>query len=91
VAELFDRVLFNITDTFEGYVSFKQESLQTKIKGYGTQIDDMEARLERKREMLINQYAAMESAIQKIQSQSAWLTAQTQAAVNGWYRGSSNS
>jgi flagellar capping protein FliD len=91
VAELFDRALFNITDTFEGYVSFKQESLQTKITGYGTQINDMEARLERKREMLINQYAAMESAIQKIQSQSAWLTAQTQAAVNGWYRGSSNS
>jgi flagellar hook-associated protein 2 len=90
VAELFDQALFNITDTFEGYVAFKQESLQTKITGYGTQIDEMEARLERKREMLTNQYVAMETALQKIQSQSAWLTAQTQAAVNGWYKSSSS-
>ncbi len=89
VGELFDQALFNITDTFEGYATFKQQSLQTKISGYGTQIDEMEARLERKRETLTNQYVAMETALQKIQSQSAWLTAQTQAAVNGWYRGSS--
>jgi flagellar hook-associated protein 2 len=88
VAELFDRALFPMTDSIEGYVTFKQKSLQDKIERYGTQIDDMEARLARKKDMLLAQYAAMETALQKIQSQSSWLTAQTQAATNGWYKSS---
>jgi len=91
IGELFDRVLFNISDSLEGYTTFKQASIQTEISGYTTQIDDMEARLERKREMLTNRFVAMEMALQKIQSQSAWLTAQTKAAADGWYKGSSSS
>ncbi len=90
VAELFDRALFTMTDTVDGYVTFKQQSLQNEIDHYGTQITAMEDRLARKKDMLLAQYAAMETALQKIQSQSAWLTAQTQAAVNGWYKSSSS-
>jgi len=84
VAELFDRALFNITDVVDGYVSFKQESIQNNITDYGTQIEDMEARLARKQEMLLNRYVKMELALQKIQSQSSWLSGQLSAAANGW-------
>ena len=35
-AELFDRVLFSITDSYEGYVAFKQDSLQDSIDGFET-------------------------------------------------------
>lgn len=84
VAQLYDRALFNITDAFEGYISDKQQSLQNSIKGFQTQMDEMEARLVRKQEMLINRFAKMELALQKIQSQSNWLAGQLTAASNGW-------
>jgi flagellar hook-associated protein 2 len=85
VAELYDRALFNITDSLEGYVTYKQQSLQNSISRYQTQIDEMEARLESKRERMLNQYIRMELALQKIQSQSSWLTSQLEAAASGWF------
>lgn len=85
VAELYDRILFNITDSMEGYISFKQESVQSSISAYGTQIEEMEARIGRKQQALIDRYVKMEMALQKIQSQSSWLTGQLNAASNGWY------
>jgi flagellar hook-associated protein 2 len=86
VAELYDRALFNITDTIDGYLAFKQQSLQDSIKGYETQIDDMEARLELKREQMLTRFINMELALQKIQSQSNWLAGQLSAASGGWGR-----
>jgi flagellar hook-associated protein 2 len=85
MAELFDRILFNITDSFDGYVGFKQESLRNSIDGFETQIDQMEAQLSRKMEMMINRFVAMEVALSKIQSQSQWLTGQINAASSGWW------
>jgi flagellar hook-associated protein 2 len=38
-AELFDRVLFNIADAYEGYVAFKQDSLQDSIYSFETKGD----------------------------------------------------
>ncbi|MCE5284081.1 MAG: flagellar filament capping protein FliD [Deltaproteobacteria bacterium] len=84
VAELYDRALFTITDSIEGYVPFKEESLQNSINDYETQIDEMEARLALKQELMINQFTQMELAIQKIQSQSSWLSSQIEAAKSGW-------
>ena len=84
VADLFSRVLFGITDSFEGYVASKQTSLQDRIDAYATQIDNMEAQLERKREKLINQFVRMETALSKLQSQSSWLSQQTTALNNNW-------
>lgn len=86
VAELFDRSLFNITDSLEGYVSYKQQSLQGNISRYQTQVDEMEARLNRRRESLINRFVQMEMALKQVQSQSNWLTAQITAAENGWMK-----
>lgn len=79
VAELFDRALFNITDSLEGYVAFKQDSLQDSIKDYDVRIEQGEARLENKMEMMINKYVAMELALSTLQSQSQWLEGQLSA------------
>ena len=84
VAELFERVLYTITDSYEGYISFKQDSLQERIDSFETQIEDMEARLDRKMEMMINRFVAMEVALSKIQNQSDWLAGQINASYSGW-------
>ena len=83
-AELFDRVLFNITDVIEGYVTYKQDALQDRITSITDQIDTMEARLDRKMEMMINRFVAMELALSQIQSQSNWLASQISAVQSGW-------
>jgi flagellar hook-associated protein 2 len=84
VAELFDRTLFSITDFVDGYAAFKQDSLQDSINSYETRIEEMEARLDSKMEMMINRFVAMELALSKIQSQSDWLTGQISASYSGW-------
>ena len=84
VAELFERKLFSITDPYAGYVGFKQESLQNNIDSFETQIEQMEARLNRKMEMMINRFVAMETALARMQSQSQWLSGQITASLSGW-------
>jgi len=83
-AELFDRVLFSITDSYEGYVAFKQDSLQDSIDSFETRIEEMEARLDLKMENMINKFVAMETALSVMQSQSEWLTGQINASYSGW-------
>jgi len=84
LAALLDNILFNITDTVTGYVPFKQQSLQDSVDNFTTQISEMEARLALKQEAMVNRFVAMEMALSKIQSQSAWLAGQVNAASNGW-------
>ena len=75
-AELFDRVLYNITDPYDGYVTFKESSLQDNIDSLQTRMDDMEARLNQEQERMINQFVRMETYIGQMQSQSQWLSQQ---------------
>jgi flagellar hook-associated protein 2 len=84
VAEIFDRALFNITDPYEGYVAFKKDSLQDSISGFKSQIQQMEAQLNRKMQMMIDRFVAMETAISNMQSISAWLSAQLDTLRSGW-------
>jgi len=84
VAESFNRTLYGITDSIEGYVSYKQKSLQNTISDYTTQIEEMEKVLERKQEAMTNRFVAMETMISKLQNQSSWLTGQLSAAASGW-------
>jgi flagellar hook-associated protein 2 len=84
VAELFDRALFHITDPYDGYLSFKQESLKNSIDLFEGHIEDMEVRLDLKMERMINQFVAMEVALSKMQSQSQWLSGQIDAIYSGW-------
>jgi len=83
-AALFDRVLFSIADSYEGYVAFKQNSLRNSIDSFETRIEEMEARLDLKMENMINKFVAMESALSVMQSQSQWLTGQINASYSGW-------
>ena len=83
-AEKFDRQLYGITDPYDGYVAFKLDSLQNSIDSFETQIENMEARLDSKMEMMINRFVAMELALSKIKSQSDWLTGQINASYSGW-------
>ena len=76
VAELFSRVLRNITDPIDGYVVFKKESLSTSIESFEDQIDRMTELLNQKMQTMINRFVAMELAISEIQSQSSWLSSQ---------------
>jgi len=84
VAEAFNRTLYNITDSIDGYVSYKQKSLQNTISDYTTQIEEMGKVLERKQETMINRFVAMEALISKFQNQSNWLLGQLSAAESGW-------
>jgi len=84
IGMLLDRQLGFITDTTDGYVSFKQDSLQDSIDSYETRIEQMEAQLNLKMEMMINKFVAMEVALSRIQNQSDWLTGQINASYSGW-------
>ncbi len=84
VAELYDRILYNMTDSIDGYVAFKQDSIQTNITRYETKIEAMEARLDIKMETLIKRFVQMELALSRIQNQSDWLASQISAASKAW-------
>jgi len=84
IAELLDRQLGFITDASDGYVAYKQTSLKNSIDSHETRIEDMEAQLNLKMEMMINKFVAMEMALSRIQSQSDWLTGQINASLRGW-------
>lgn len=84
IAELFERSLYTITDPYAGYLGFKQDSLQNSIEGFETQVEEMEVRLNRKMEAMINRFVVMEMALSQIQSQSEWLSGQISASLNGW-------
>jgi flagellar hook-associated protein 2 len=74
IGELFDRALYQITDTVSGYLAYKTTSIQGEIDAQTTQIDEMEARLSLKKERLTYQFIAMETALSKIKNQGDWLT-----------------
>ena len=84
VAELYDRILYNMTDSIDGYVAFIQDSIQTNITRYETKIEAMEARLDIKMETLIKRFVQMELALSRIQNQSDWLASQISAASKAW-------
>ncbi len=76
VAELFDRALFNITDSIDGYVANKIDSLSDQIDNKEELIDNVNARLSRKQEAMIARFVAMELALSKLQSEGQWLSSQ---------------
>jgi flagellar hook-associated protein 2 len=84
VAELFDRVLYDITNIADGYLDFRIDSMGDRITDLGDRIDEMEARLDLKMEGMISRFVAMETALSAMQSQSQWLTGQINASYSGW-------
>jgi flagellar hook-associated protein 2 len=78
-ADSLNQQLGFITNTTDGYVHYKQTSIQNTIDGYTTQISQMEALLAQKQESMTNRFVAMELAMNKMQTQSNWLTSQINA------------
>jgi flagellar hook-associated protein 2 len=84
VAELFDRLLYDITNAADGYLDYRLESTADRIDTLETQIQEMEARLEMKMQTMINRFVAMEVALGKIQNLSRWLDGQISTISRGW-------
>jgi flagellar hook-associated protein 2 len=84
VAELFDRALYHLTDSGDGYVANKQEAIQDTIDNLDKRIEAMEERVDRKMALMTNQFIAMEMALSAMQSQSDWLSGQINASYSGW-------
>jgi len=74
VAEKFDRALYYMTNSIDGYVSNKEDLLNDQISTIDDKISDLEARIAKKQQDLINKYVAMETMLSKLQSQQSWLT-----------------
>lgn len=85
IAELFERRLKFLTET-DGTISFKQKSLQSSINSYETRIEEMEAFLARKQEMMINRFVVMETMLNKFMTQSSWLSGQITALQSSWFK-----
>ena len=52
-------------------------ALYLQLKDYYTEMDKIQERMEAEEERYYNMFNAMESALQKMNSQSAWLAQQT--------------
>lgn len=60
----------------DGFVTNRTEALDAEDKALQRRMEDMEKRLETKEASLRRQYTALEVTLQKLNSQSAWLTQQ---------------
>lgn len=76
VAVRLETVLDGLLGTATGSVTSIQEGLDRSVTRLGDRVDRWEDRLERRREMLVRQFTALELALAQAQSQSAWLAAQ---------------
>ena len=76
IGELFDRALYNITDPYDGYVAFKMNSLSDQMSAKDDDIAQINARLDKQKETMTNRFVQMEMALNKIQTQSNWLSSQ---------------
>jgi len=83
VAELFDRLLYNISNVTDGYLDYRIESVSDRIDYFEDRIEDMEDRLNQKMETMINRFVRMELALGQLQNQSNWLAGQI-GAISGW-------
>ena len=76
IGELFDRALYNITDPYDGYLAFKMNSLSDQMSAKDDDIAQINARLDKQKETMTNRFVQMEIALNKIQTQSSWLSSQ---------------
>ncbi|NLI15036.1 MAG: flagellar filament capping protein FliD [candidate division Zixibacteria bacterium] len=75
IAALIDDKLSRYTDSYNGIIKVRTDSLQKTIDRIASQIDEMEAAQERKKASLYEQFQAMESALAELQATQQELTA----------------
>jgi len=75
IAALLEERLNRYTDSYEGILKGRTDSIQQQVNNIAKQITALEKQLERKRAALYKQFAAMEEALGKLKSQQEYLTA----------------
>lgn len=84
VASVLSHYLDQITRLGSGIVKSAEDNIQSQIRAFDADIASYEDRLVAKQERLIRQFAAMESALSRLQSQSSFLTSQLAQISNNW-------
>lgn len=79
VGEKMDRALYFMTDTYDGYIANKKESLQDQMDNIDLKIEDEEIRLDRYEQNLMRKFIMMETMLTSMQSQLQWLTGQIES------------
>ena len=65
-----------ISDNTTGSIKSIIDGMDTRTTGLNNRIDEIQARLDRRRENLIRQFSSLEAALARAQSQSSWIQAQ---------------
>ena len=74
MAESFDETLDHLTDSIDGTLTLRQNSLQDGIDRLDDKITSTQERIDRKMALMTKQYQAMELAITQLQSQQSYLS-----------------
>lgn len=74
IAELIDRELYHITDSVDGTIASKTETIRDTIKNLEEDMSTIETRIDRKMAELERQFVSMEMVLSTLQSQMNWLT-----------------
>ena len=83
VGSLLERALQQYTDANSGVVDTRTTALTDRIAKLNEKADRIDARLAIRREQLLKQYAAMEQALSRLQSQSQSLISSLNALLQG--------
>jgi flagellar hook-associated protein 2 len=75
MADILNDKITTYTDTYNGSLKAKKDTIEASIQTYTDKITFMEKQIERKRESLYEQFIAMENALSELQSQQQYLTA----------------
>ncbi|MDF1555043.1 MAG: flagellar filament capping protein FliD [Deferrisomatales bacterium] len=80
----FDEYLTDLTDPFTGAAGLREETLNTSIGNLRARIEEMEGRLDLRRERLLLQFQKMESAVSAFNSQGSFITNALGGLSNNW-------
>ncbi len=76
IAVKFESYLGELTRGVTGTLAQSQKIMTDQIKSVDRRIADVERRLDKRRERLIQQFTQMEKALSSMQQQQAWMNAQ---------------
>ena len=75
MAESFDDTLEHLTDSIDGSLTLRENSIQDNIDRLDDKITSTQERIDRRMALMTKQYQAMELAITQLQSQQSYLSA----------------
>ncbi len=82
IASLLSYEINSYTDAYDGSIASRVNGLQSQIDLYNDQIDDLNARLEKRRNELYQEFYTMEQTLNALQSQQSYFSAQIASLGN---------